>query len=945
MNIVRELVQRADSWVNAMTGLGTLRDKLMHAQVVPGSKLTDPVLEALFNDDDVARRVVGKLPRDATRRGFYLEIQELEAEANRELYPEGEPEPEEGGPDPEAAKKEAADIERKMMADFAELEAMPKLRDGWIWARLYGGGSGVFVGADDGLSVDQPLNEQAIRSIKFLNVVKRPQLSVFKRYEDIREPKYGQPEQYNVSQTHGLLLPREGLTIHESRLILFDGALTACMTQDTPSGFDDSVLQSAYTPLQQTATAWQSVAHLMTDASQGVLKIANLVDLVAAGGAETLRSRIQLMDLARSVCRAILVDAEKESFERVGTSFAGLPEVMDKLMMRMSAAAEQPVTLLYGRSAAGLNATGESDIRGWYDTVAEGQTDELKPRLERLLKLMFLAKASPTRGRLPAQWCIEFNPLWLPTDKEEADTKKVKADTYVALVTGNIMTDAEAGIGLAPDFPEIDVESRTDLAEADKEEGVRPREVNTPPAPDPNDPEGGGGSTVPKADSSQPRVPAGSPRGGQWTSGGGGGGVPTRAAAPAGGGLSEAQRESIRKHGTAQVMTSLQQKLVQRYGVPAKQAALLFERDIKAQLKAAKIQRGEERLEKRALAGKAGLKAQNAGTRKANEEARNIEEGAAETRRKQKAAADAEAKRKERNQKQREARAKRKAESKRAEEAKRAEETKRAEQAKKAPATLEDIGKAASLQDARAVTTRVVQSYLGLEERHASGTSISHQDLSAKRWGGYNQGGNIVLDSKQAEALRKPPRHADDAKFEAEINTLQARRTELARAQKGDRETPEQIELREKVMGVFKERHAAAEHREALLVMTHEELHSFGPTAKRSWLYVAEGRVAEEVATEVLARDIVRGPGRKGSGAYQKQISGVLDAMHAASKDKKRGYDEHHATLVEASKAYKRNTSSYDAMRTLADKMHGAAPEKYDVDKLWEKLKAVPEPR
>ena len=508
MGVIKEIVQRADSWVNAMTGLGTLRDKLMHAQVVPGIKLEDHVLEALFNDDDVARRIVSKLPREATRRGFKLIL--------------------EGDGDQSAP----ADVTRAMELAWRALEATPKLRDGWIWARLYGGGSGVLVGADDGLPVDQPLNESAIRSIRFLNLVKRPQLTIKRRYEDVTKPEYGKPEIYTISQNTVTLAPRQGLDVHASRLILFDGALTARMTMDSPTGFDDSVLQQAMTTLQQTATAWQSTAHLMTDASQGVLKIANLVDLVATGGQETLRTRIGLMDLSRSVCRAILVDAEKESFERVSTSFAGLPEVMDRLMMRMSATAEQPVTLLYGRSPAGLNATGESDIRGWYDTVAEAQVDELKPRLERLLKLMFLAKDGPTRGRVPEDWSIEFNPLWQPTDKELADTKKVKADTYVALVTAQIMTDAEAGIGLASDFPTIDVESRSELAEADKEEGLRPREVNTPePDPEPDDddpddepPDDDEGDSDKSRSDSQPRVPAGSPEGGRFASGGGGGG-------------------------------------------------------------------------------------------------------------------------------------------------------------------------------------------------------------------------------------------------------------------------------------------------------------------------------------------------------------------------------------------------------------------------------------
>jgi len=503
MSVVTSLVTRVDSWINAMTGLGTLRDKLVYTQPVSGAKLGDGALESLFNDDDIARRICAKLPREAMRRGFRIEL-------------EGDDESE-----------DADDIGRLMDDQLMLLGAIPKLRDSWIWARLYGGGCGVFVGADDGQSPEQPLNEAGIRTIAFLNVVKRPLITIKTRYEDVTSPQFGEPELYSVhvaSTGLGPVVARASIDIHASRMILFDGAMTAQQTFQSPTGWQDSVLQNVYAALQQSATAWQSVAHLMTDASQGVLKIANLVDLIAAGGSEALRTRIQMMDMARSVARAILVDAEKESFERVSTSFAGLPEVMDKLMMRVAAAAEQPVTLLFGRSAAGMNATGESDIRGWYDTVSDAQTDVLKPRLERLLRLMFAAKDSPTNGRVPERWCVEFNPLWQPTDKELADTLKVKADTHVALVGAGIMTDAEAGIGLAQDFPTINVEHREELMEADLEEGLRPGEINAPtPEPDPNDPvanggEGGSKGNGPKArtDAEQHRHPAGSPQGGQF---------------------------------------------------------------------------------------------------------------------------------------------------------------------------------------------------------------------------------------------------------------------------------------------------------------------------------------------------------------------------------------------------------------------------------------------
>lgn len=469
--VIGAVVSRADSWVNALTGLGTIRDKLMHTAVVPGMRLGDGTLEALFNDDDLARKIVSKIPRDATRRGFRLAL-------------EG------------ASDDDSAEVNREVFDRLTELRALPKLREGWIWARLYGGGGGVFVGADDGQDPALPLREDGIRSLKFLNVVRRPQLRMKKRNGDIRAPNYGEPELYEVLQTapSGQMVVGSGILVHASRLILFPGTLTARSTPpNTLEQWDDSVLQCVHDAIRQAAVAWQSCAHLMTDASQGVLKIANLVDLIESGGKEALRTRIEMMDLARSVCRAILIDADREEFTRVATSFAGLPEMLDREMMRVAAAAEMPVTILFGRSPAGLNATGESDIRAWYDTVVDAQTDQLKPALERLLKLIFAAKDSPTSGEIPERWTIEFNPLWQPTEKEQAETLKLKADTHVALVTAGIELDSEGALALAKDIPTIDVEHRQQLMEADIAAGVRPghypedqqQQQNDPNADDP----------------------------------------------------------------------------------------------------------------------------------------------------------------------------------------------------------------------------------------------------------------------------------------------------------------------------------------------------------------------------------------------------------------------------------------------------------------------------
>jgi len=463
-----KVVQRLDSWVNALTGLGGLRDKLSYHQILPGVRLTDGALEALYDTDDIAAKIVDKLPRDATRRGFTLEF-------------EGE------------SDDESAAAMRALYAQLEDLAVLPKLREAWIWARLYGAGA-VYIGADDGLLPAEPLAEDKIVEVRFLNVLRRPQLEVRKRYSDIHGPKFGQPELYAVRRADVRRDAALEVLIHESRLVFFPGALTARSEQGADD-WDNSVLQRAQDCLRQSASSWQSAAHLLTDASQAVLKIDHLSEIIATGGESRLRARMEIMDMARSVCRAILVDAEREEFTRVATSFSGLPEMLDRFMMRDAAAAEMPVALLYGRSAAGLNATGESDTRGWYDVVEDAQNDVLRPRLERVVRVFMLAKSGPTHGQEPENWKLKFNSLWQPTGKERAETRKINGDTIATLVDAQVILPEEGALDLAQsgDFSTIDVEARTQALEVDKElaadpTGTDPATGTTPVAGDPADP-------------------------------------------------------------------------------------------------------------------------------------------------------------------------------------------------------------------------------------------------------------------------------------------------------------------------------------------------------------------------------------------------------------------------------------------------------------------------
>src|SRR5271169_4103148 len=106
-----------------------------------------------------------------------------------------------------------------------------------------------------------------------------------------------------------------------------------------------SVIQRIYPVLQQFHTAWQATAHLMTDAAQGLFKLKGLHSAMSSNRSEDLLKRMELVDMSRSISRSIMLDAEDEDFRRDTYGFAGIPEILEKMMLRLAAAARLPVSL------------------------------------------------------------------------------------------------------------------------------------------------------------------------------------------------------------------------------------------------------------------------------------------------------------------------------------------------------------------------------------------------------------------------------------------------------------------------------------------------------------------------------------------------------------------------------------------------------------------------
>lgn len=445
---------RKDGWENALTGVGTARDKTTYGSFCTPYRISDEELGSLFHHHDTSKRIISVRPKELFKNGFEVEIEE----------------------DTDSAKEINNAIKK---AGILHL-----FRNSMIFSRLYGGGL-IILGADDGKDLSEPLEDDAaIRTISFMLFLDKRYVYEVSKYEDPQKPKYLQTELYGLQSITGQSFETP---VHETRVIRLGGAMTDIRERLVWGGWDYSVLQHIYDVLRDQEQNWKSTNHLLSDASQGVFKIKGLINsLMTVKGQETMNTRMQLLDMCRSVARAVLLDADhNEDFTRVQTPFTGIPDMLDKTMSRTASAAEYPVAFLFETNEGGLNNNGESNYRRWYDGLASEQQQDVEPVLRKVIDLMCRAEDGPTSGNLPEDYTICFKSLWQPTPKEKAEIDKLYAERDQIRILGQVWNASEVALAIAknpdPDRPvQIDTELHQMMLDNEKELAKNgPPEIDT----------------------------------------------------------------------------------------------------------------------------------------------------------------------------------------------------------------------------------------------------------------------------------------------------------------------------------------------------------------------------------------------------------------------------------------------------------------------------------
>jgi len=310
------------------------------------------------------------------------------------------------------------------------------LNRGIKWGRLYGGAISVMM--IEGQKWETPLRLDTVGPNQFKGLLVLDRWMVEPSLNDLVQdmgPFLGMPKFYRVTASSPAL-PR--IKIHYTRCIRHEGIELPYWQSLQENLWTLSFIERLYDRMVAFDSATQGAAQLVYKAFIRTFKIKGYREVIAAGGdpVDGLVESIRFMTRFQGIEGVTLMDSEDEYEGHEHHAFTGLAEALVQFGQQLSGALQIPLVRLFGQSPAGLNSTGESDLRTYYDGIAQQQEKCLKVPLTNVYR----AIAQSQKIKLPDGFGIKFKPLWQLTPSERPQVSKTVTDTVVQAVEAGLVS-------------------------------------------------------------------------------------------------------------------------------------------------------------------------------------------------------------------------------------------------------------------------------------------------------------------------------------------------------------------------------------------------------------------------------------------------------------------------------------------------------------------------
>jgi phage-related protein (TIGR01555 family) len=402
-----------DGFSNLLARIGQGSENIMESTEYRNNNLTRDIhtLNALYRTNWVVKRLIDAVPEDMVKNWYKITAQLM--------------------PDKLARLKRS---ERRV-------QLRSKIIDGLRWGRLYGGAVGVIIinGHEDCL--DEPLSLDMIMPGAFRGIIVLERWSGVQAgsapVKNINDPEFGLPEYYDITSD---AMPY-GLRVHHSRIVRFPGRPLPYYEAVKEEYWGASELEHVFDEIKKRDNTSYNIASLVFLANLRVYKMEGFdrIGIAPEAVQKDLYSTLHALNSMMNN-QGLQIIGDRDSLEEHQYSFSGLSEIYQLFMLDVAGAAEMPVTKLFGRSPAGFNATGESDLQNYYDSIQEKQESCLRPILDKLLPIMCMSEF----GEIPDDLDFDFVNCRRPTEEEKKNLTKQIGEVVTGAFQAGIISQQTA---------------------------------------------------------------------------------------------------------------------------------------------------------------------------------------------------------------------------------------------------------------------------------------------------------------------------------------------------------------------------------------------------------------------------------------------------------------------------------------------------------------------
>lgn len=401
-----------DAFANVLARLGAGTPNLLEGTDYPMTRLTQnfQLMNSLYRSHWIVRKIIDCIPEDMCKNWINITTQ----------------------------------MEPKAIKRFNKLQRSTRVQrdilQGLKWGRLYGGAGAVIIIDGHENILDQPLDYDMIMPGSFKGLIVADRWSGITPgetlIEDVTSPDFGLPEYYEW------LGGSFTVKVHHSRILRFIGRELPYLEKYAESGWGASEIEIIFDELKKRDNTSWNIAQLIFLANLRVLKMSDLGEILAVGDEQSnkeLYNTVQAQNWLMSNMGMYILNKD-DDFQTHQYSFSGLNDIYESFMLDVAGAAEIPVTKLFGRSPAGFNATGESDLRNYYDTIEQKQTAQLESVLDKLIPIMFMSEF----GAIPDDLDYTFNPISTPSEDELSNIVDKKTNAVIDAFNAGLISQRVA---------------------------------------------------------------------------------------------------------------------------------------------------------------------------------------------------------------------------------------------------------------------------------------------------------------------------------------------------------------------------------------------------------------------------------------------------------------------------------------------------------------------